>query len=180
METRLRNQRNVYLMGFMCSGKTKVGSLLAERLGWSFKDTDECIVKEKGMSIPEIFEKEGESVFRKLERSCIQRISQKSGYVIALGGGAVIDPENWDCIFHSGMTITLSYPSEILAIRLARKNDRPLMNHLDGIEPIKRIQDLLDKREHYYRRADLVLHFNQEVEALRIAESLVGFIRGRL
>ena len=51
METRLRNQRNVYLMGFMCSGKTKVGSLLAERLGWSFKDTDECIVKEKRVSL---------------------------------------------------------------------------------------------------------------------------------
>lgn len=180
MQTKKRDKRNVYLMGFMCSGKTRVGKLLADRLGWPFIDTDDLIVKEKGISIPEIFRDEGEPAFRKLEKSCISMVTEKSGQVVSLGGGAVIDPDNWEKIVTTGITIALSYPPEILAARLARKTDRPLMDGYDGDEKLKQVVGMLDKRKIYYDRADLVFHINEEVEAERVAEALTGFVRGRL
>jgi len=180
MQTRKRDKRNVYLMGFMCSGKTRVGKLLAGRLGWPFVDTDEMIVHMKGISIPEIFQNEGETAFRSLEKTCISKIAAESGQVVSLGGGAVINPDNWEKIVNTGVTITLSYPPEILSARLARKNDRPLMDGYDGNEKLKQVMTMLDQRKAYYERADLVLHLNEEVEAERVAEALTGFVRGRL
>lgn len=180
MQTNLSEKKNAYLMGFMGCGKSKVGRLLAEKLDWPFLDTDNCIVKDAGMSIPEIFEQMGEPHFRQLEKKCIKKITRLNGHVISLGGGATIDPENWKRISQSGMTISLSYPPKILAARLEKKSDRPLLNKTNGDERLIKIIELLEKRESYYRRADLILHLNKEVSADRVAETLFGYVKGSI
>jgi shikimate kinase len=174
----LFQKNNIYLMGFMGCGKSKIGELLAERLNKPYLDTDEVIIKESGMSIPEIFEKEGEIGFRKIEKACITRISALQDYIISLGGGAILDPANWNNVSRSGITITLSYPPEILISRLAENTDRPLLDNTDYDERLERITELLNKRDPYYKRADLTLHLNKEVPANHVAEALVGFIKG--
>ncbi len=81
--------RRIVLTGFMGSGKSTVGPLLAERLGWRFVDADEAIVAEAGCTIPEIFAREGETRFRERERAAIERLAGEDALVLALGGGAI-------------------------------------------------------------------------------------------
>ena len=171
----IKNIKNVYMMGFMYVGKTKVGRLLALRLNWNFVDTDACIVRESGLSIPEIFEKQGESSFRQLEKQWITKISKQRHQVISLGGGAVVDPENWEKISSSGITVTLGYPPEIILRRAAQKTDRPLLKGTDA-EKRARIHDLLEKRSPYYQRADLVLFLNKEIHADLVADMIAGYL----
>src|SRR5580704_7456609 len=83
--------RRIVLTGFMGSGKTTVGPLVAERLGWRFVDVDDVIAAEAGCSIPEIFRDEGETEFRRLERETIVRLASGDALVLALGGGAIED-----------------------------------------------------------------------------------------
>lgn len=178
MPTSKLSHGNIYLIGFMGCGKSRVGKLLSERLGWPFLDTDECIVQEARMTIPEIFEKQGEPAFRKMEKSWVTRVSKLKEHVVSLGGGAILDPVNWENISQSGITVTLSYPPEILASRLAKKTDRPLLNQTTGNERLRRISELMVQREPYYKKADLIIHLNKEVEAERVADALFGFLGG--
>lgn len=167
--------KNVYMMGFMYVGKTKVGRLLALRLNWKFVDTDACIVRQSGLSIPEIFEKQGESAFRDLEKRWISKVSRQRHQVISLGGGAVVDPENWEKIASSGITVTLGYPPEIILRRAGLKTDRPLLKGTEA-EKLERIHDLLEKRRVYYHRADLVLFLNREIRADLVADMIAGYL----
>ena len=171
-----KDKNNVYIMGFMGCGKTKIGSLLAERLGCPFVDTDARIVIENRMSIVEIFKNQGESVFRKKESELIYRLSNLRGYVISLGGGAVVDPDNWRFVSKSGFTIALSYPPDIIAKRLERQTDRPLINQYSGQERMARIVSLMQARSIHYQKADLVLHLNREVDSGRVVETLLAFL----
>lgn len=161
----------------MGCGKTKIGTLLAQRLNRPFVDTDETIIEESGKSINEIFEKQGEKTFRKMERKVIDCLSKTDGCVVSLGGGSVIDPENWQSISSSGITITLSYPPEILAARLERKKDRPLLNRASGIDRLNLIRDMLKEREPYYRRAELILHMNREIDPQTVAEMILFYLK---
>lgn len=170
---------NIYIMGFMGCGKTKIGSLLADRLGLPYMDTDSQIVEESGMSIVDIFEKEGEPSFRLKEKQLIERMARQTGTVVSLGGGAVVDPENWRLIAGSGITIALSYPPEIIASRLAKTEDRPLLNRYAGPERIQRISSMMEARNPYYRKADMVLHLNHEAEPERVVQTLIGYLQWR-
>lgn len=172
------DNQNIYLMGFMGTGKTKVGKILAQRLSWPFLDTDEQIEKEAGLSIPGIFKLKGEVGFRKLEKDCIMAVSKNKSTIVSLGGGAVIDSENWNIISRSGITITLSYPPDIIFSRINKKDDRPLLDENQYGEKYERIKTLLKNRESYYQRADLILHMNCEVAPKNIAGAILGYIRG--
>jgi len=169
-------KRNVYLMGFMCSGKTRVGLLLAQRLGMSFLDTDDWIVKEASLSIPEIFEKFGEPHFRMLEKKAILHAASLQGHVISLGGGAVMNDENWKIITESGNTICLSYPPSIIESRLVRKKDRPLVQESDQSERLARIDELLNQRRARYQEANLTFHLNHEIDPENVADALAGYL----
>lgn len=168
--------KNIYMMGFMGSGKTRVGSLLASRLDRPYLDTDELIVQEASMSIPEIFSKLGEPRFRQYEIEIIARVAALKEHVIALGGGAVLNPENWERITRSGVTVCLSYPPEIIDRRLARKTDRPLVNENTPEARLARITELMSRREAVYRKADLVLHLNVETDAEKVADAIAGYL----
>lgn len=169
--------KHVYLMGFMGCGKTKIGSLLAKELNRPFIDTDEKIMEETGLTINEIFKQYGEKGFREIEKNVIRALAQTRGCIISLGGGSVIHPENWANITQSGITITLSYPPEVLANRLEHKTDRPLLNETTGAQRLERIREMLQMRAPYYQRADLVLHLNREVEPEVVAHMLIEFLK---
>ena len=178
MQTDKLLESNIYLMGFMGCGKSSVGLLLAKRLNWSFIDTDIRIAQEKGLSIPEIFEKYGEPLFRKFEKSYIVQVSKMKKHVVSLGGGAIVDPENWKNISQSGVTISICYPPEIIMERLASDTDRPLLVDTDKDKRFQRIIDLMEEREKFYKQADLLLYFNKEVDIERVTNTIYGYLRG--
>jgi shikimate kinase len=174
------DKSNIYLLGFMGCGKTKIGGLLAKSLSRPFIDTDEVIVEETGCSINDLFKNRGEKGFREIEKDVISRISKTRTAVISLGGGSVLIPENWDAVSGSGITVALSYPPEILAARLERKKDRPLLKDVPGSERVEFIRGLLSVREPYYRRADLLLHLNREIAPQALTGMLLHYLRERL
>jgi shikimate kinase len=149
--------RNVYLIGFMGAGKSTVGRILGEALGMEFLDTDQLVVERAGLPIPEIFSRFGEKYFRELEREVIDEIAGKRGLVVALGGGAPMDDENWRRLRGSGVTVYLRESPEVLAERLADDDTRPLLVGHSGEARKERIRSLLASREPRYLEADVVV-----------------------
>ena len=151
--------RNLYLVGMMGSGKTSTGRPLAERLGYGFVDADAVIEQAAGCSIPEIFERDGEEGFRKLESQVLSAISQRHSLVVATGGGVVTQPENWG-LLHSGIVIWLDVVSDQLLQRLkADSTVRPLLQTAD---PEAALNTLLNERRPLYAEADLTVVINDE------------------
>ncbi len=145
--------KNIYFLGFMASGKSRIGREFAALLGWPFFDTDALIEKKAGKRISKIFADEGEVAFRALETEVIRELALKKNNVIALGGGAVLRDENWQIISASGITICLTAPVETLADRIARNRRRPLMANLSPQERIAKIKKMLAERQPFYDRA---------------------------
>lgn len=124
--SKLPHERNIILTGFMGTGKTTVGQIVADFIGWHFVDTDDEIVHRVGMSIPEIFEKQGEVGFRRYERVVCQSLVAGSKQVISTGGGILIDSQNRDLLLKSGLVICLRASAEVIQERLADGVGRPL------------------------------------------------------
>lgn len=143
--------KNVVLIGFMGTGKTSVGKLLAYRLGKSFIDIDKRIEKEMGISIPEIFAKYGEGFFRAKEHEVVTRIAQYKNAVIATGGGVVLNPSNIECLRQKGVIFCLTADPDVILERTGRRPTRPL---LQCENPRQVIVDLLEKRQPFYDQAD--------------------------
>ena len=142
----------IFLVGFMGCGKTTVGKLLADRLGWSFVDLDEEIEAEQKISISQIFDQYGEEHFRKLETEAIRKRTRmvRSGrpMVVALGGGAFARPENLQLLEDHGVTMWLDCRLEMVQRRVESSSDRPLAR-----DPGK-FDELFEARRPYYARAD--------------------------
>ncbi|RPI00135.1 MAG: shikimate kinase [Calditrichaeota bacterium] len=145
--------KNVYFLGFMGSGKSRIGNAFADLLGWPFHDTDDLVERQAGKSIGDIFAEEGEERFRDLETSILEQVASWKNNVIALGGGAVLRDINWKLITGSGITICLTAPPELLSDRIGRNHHRPLMSNLDEEERLKKINRMLEQRLPYYQRA---------------------------
>ena len=118
-EARPIGPRRIVLTGFMGSGKTTVGPLVAGRLGWTFVDVDDVISAEAGTTIPEIFKREGETEFRTRERATIARLASEEGLVLALGGGAIEDAATRELLLTAPETLMVHLEVE-LATTLAR------------------------------------------------------------
>jgi shikimate kinase len=146
--------RNIVLIGFMGTGKSAVGRILAERLGRRFFDTDSIIEKRAGKQVRAIFAEEGESCFREMESEVIRDLAARRGCVIASGGGAVLSGENVRALKSNGMLICLQADPEFLCRRLARSDDRPLLPK-GRAERLSRIKELLHARRAHYAVADL-------------------------
>jgi len=138
---------NIVLMGFMGTGKSTVGRTLARRLGMQFLDMDTIIEERAGKPIPRIFAEEGEPHFRALERALAQELSQRSGLVIACGGGVVLNPENIRDYSRTGLVVCLTATPEVIFKRTAKDRNRPLLEEQDRM---KRILELLEKRKTMY------------------------------
>lgn len=146
--------RTIVLVGMMGAGKTSVGKRLAEALGLPFYDADVEIERAAGRSISEIFEQRGEAEFRDGERRVIARLLEKPPHVLATGGGAFCNPQTRELVARKAISVWLKAPPEVLARRVARKNTRPLLN---GKDPRRALEELLEKREAAYGQADLII-----------------------
>jgi shikimate kinase len=142
----------VFLTGFMGTGKTTVGTMLAERLAWEFVDLDSCIVEVAGSSIPEIFSEQGEGRFRDLETAALRRFTNTDKVVVSTGGGAVIRQENRSFIGDIGYLVNLTASRESIMSRLEGDGTRPL---LADSNRSNRIDELLAEREQFYCQCDV-------------------------
>jgi shikimate kinase len=154
MKARMAKARNIILCGFMGTGKTTVGKLVAMRLGWSFADTDQVIEARCGKRVSAIFAEDGEAAFRQMERELCSEIAARwRGYVIATGGGMVLDATNRELLKRAGCLICLNLSAEQLAHRLAGKTDRPLLANPPDGDLVQHIRNLLAARAEAYRAA---------------------------
>jgi len=147
METK-KVRENIFLIGFMGSGKSTMAKMLAKEMGNELVEMDETIEAEAGMSINEIFEKHGEDYFRDLESTLIERIARKGGVIVSCGGGAILREENVLNMKKSGKIIYLSATPETIYERVRHSTNRPL---LKGNMNIEYITCLMEKRIDIYR-----------------------------
>ena len=168
--------RSLYLIGMMGSGKTSTGRPLAERLGYGFVDADAVIEQAAGCTIPEIFERDGETGFRELETQVMSAICQRHSLVVATGGGVVTQRKNWG-LLHSGIVIWLDVMRDQLLARLrADATERPLLQTPD---PEAALDDLLAQRKPLYAEADLTVVIDQEDPAT-VADGILQLLPGLL
>jgi shikimate kinase len=145
--------RPIILTGFMGSGKSSVGTLLADKLGYRFIDLDAEIVRSAGLSINEIFARDGEVAFRTLESAQLERtLSAGQGCVVATGGGAAISRQNREVMRRHGLIVNLKVTLEQVLARLQGCDDRPL---LAGERAPERVRELMEGREQFYADADI-------------------------
>lgn len=140
---------NIALIGFMGSGKTTIGRILAKSLDMKFIDIDRCISIKEKKTIPEIFEEYGEKYFRDLERSIIEEESRDNNIVISTGGGAIIDNVNIKNLKSTSFVVYLDCDVKTIYERVKRSKNRPLLTNSEDV--FKTIQDLYDKRQTLYK-----------------------------
>lgn len=162
--------RSIVLVGMMGAGKSSIGRRLAGRLGIPFIDADSEIESAAGMTIPEIFEKHGEPYFRAGESRVIARLLDNGPQVLATGGGSVMDPQTRALIGQKGISIWLKADIDVLLKRTKRRNDRPL---------VERIKDLLPVREPIYAQADIIIQSRDEPHDT-IIDEIMGELPKRL
>lgn len=147
---------NIFLVGPMGAGKSTVGKRLADMRGMEFVDSDIEIEARTGVDIPFIFEKEGEVGFRRRERAVIADLTQRSGIVLATGGGAILDPDSRQWLAARGFVVYLYAGLEQQVHRTARADNRPLLQ--TGEDRREILRRLFETRDPLYREiADLVI-----------------------
>ncbi|WP_430472179.1 shikimate kinase [Wielerella bovis] len=140
---------NFFLVGLMGSGKTTLGRQLAQQIQFDFYDSDQVLCERTGVSIPTIFELEGEQGFRERESAVIQDLCQLPNIVLATGGGAVLREENRQYLRQHGIVIYLHVQPEILYERVKNDRNRPLLQVAD---PLAKFRELYKIRDSIYRQ----------------------------
>jgi shikimate kinase len=143
--------KNIYLVGFMATGKTSAGRELAKKKKWQFVDLDELIELREKRAIGDIFAKEGEPYFRRIEKRVLKEVAKEKKFVVACGGGIVLDKDNIAIMKNTGTLVCLSAAPEVILKRACGYAHRPLLNVK---EPAKQIELLLKLRAPYYALAD--------------------------
>ena len=151
---------NIVLIGFMGSGKSSIGRLVAARLGFQFVDTDAVLVEREGREIAEIFAREGEARFRDLESAVLASLSARDRCVISTGGGVVLREENRALLHDLGFTVWLTASEDVIFQRVSRNTKRPL---LQTANPRETVAQLLAARRPLYEAA---AQFTVETSAL--------------
>ena len=168
--------RNIFLIGMMGSGKSQTGPVLAKMINYAFVDTDDVIEKASKQSISSIFEKDGEKVFRDVEKKVLKEISQHHSLVIATGGGLVTLPENWG-ILHQGIVIWLDLDLERSIKRLETdQKKRPL---LIGDDLAENFSQIYESRKPIYLESDLRIEVEDQSPyevATMVAEHLPSIL----
>ena len=163
-------QSRIYLIGFMGAGKTTVGRRLAKKLGWKFIDLDDEIERREGRRVAEIFRDKGEPYFRSLEQRCLEDVASSPRAVIALGGGAFIDPKNREVAEKSGLTVWLKVSFSRLAERVKIDGTRP--NFADKAQA----EQLHRTREPFYALAKVHVS-TDDCSPETAADEIIGVFR---
>ena len=157
-----RQMRNLTLIGFMGTGQSSVGRLVADQVHFTFLDTDAVIEARAGASIDDIFKQHGEPVFREWESRIVTELARRSRTVISTGGGLPANEANFCSLKTHSLVVCLWASPEKIFQRVRNQSHRPLLNEPD---PLAKIRQLLAVREPYYRRADILV--NTEFRSLR-------------
>lgn len=173
----MKYRKNIYLVGFMGSGKTRQGELLAQTLSREFVDIDTLLTEEYNMSITELFKKFGEPQFRRLELEKLRFIARFQKQVVALGGGAVLNHDAWPLLWNSGRTIYLQRSPKQLVVQLRKFDNRPLLKDTPPEELQEFVTEMLEKREPYYFKADYVFECQDGWEKEETARHLYEFVK---
>jgi shikimate kinase len=164
---------NLALIGFMGTGKTSVGRLVAEQLNFDYLDTDEMIQSAIGRTIADIFKSDGEKKFRGLEEKVVMEISTRKKIVIATGGGLPTNSKNLASLKTHALVVCLWASPEKIWERVKNQSHRPLLH---DVNPQAKIRELLAAREPFYKQADVLL--NTELRSVReVAQQIVHQFR---
>jgi shikimate kinase len=165
----MRLIQNIALIGFMGTGKSSVGQLVAAQLHFTFLDTDHVIEARAGKTISEIFAQQGEPAFRELERKIVAELVTRKKTVISTGGGLPANPQNLVSLKEHSLVVCLWASPEKIWERVRTQTHRPLLNESD---PLAKIKNLLDDRGPCYRQADVLL--NTEMRSVKdVAQQVI-------
>lgn len=145
---------NLYLVGFMGTGKSTIGRAVGQRLGYAVMDSDHEIERVAGKPVTEIFAQEGEAAFRAMEREFVEKGHPSSGQIVACGGGLVVPEGMLGLLHQKGVVICLHASIETILKRTQGQRHRPLLNVSD---PDERIRTLYAAREPIYRRTGTII-----------------------
>jgi shikimate kinase len=157
----------IYLAGFMGAGKSTIGPILANTLGWEFYDLDHVIEEKAGKNIKQIFSDNGEQYFRELETATLKELSVGTEVIIALGGGAITISANRKILKATGKIVYLKTSPEKVYQRLKNKRDRPILlkengENLSREEFLEKVNALFESRKQFYEQADIILETDNE------------------
>ena len=164
---------NIYLIGMMGAGKSTIGPLLANALGYSFLDTDSTIEQLVGQSVTEIFQAVGEPEFRQIETQVLAEVSAHLRLVVATGGGIAIERENWHHL-HQGLVIWLDPAIDLLVERLEGDTTRPILATTGDLQ--SQLTTILAARRHRYAAADLQIEIQQNTSSTAIVDRILTAI----
>lgn len=167
---------NLYLVGMMGAGKSTIGKVMAERMGYRFCDTDTVIEQATQKTIPEIFASSGEAEFRAIEHQVLSQLSPYTRMVISTGGGIVLDQQNWWHL-RQGVVVWLDVPVEELVRRLEGDANRPLLQRPDWQQ---HLANLLDSRRSRYAEADIHLSVLPGETTEVICDRLITRLKDRI
>jgi shikimate kinase len=166
---------NLYLVGYRCTGKSSVGQIVSDALGWVFLDIDDALQAEEGRAIEQIVLEEGWEYFRTLETNLVQRVSRGSNQVIATGGGVVTNPGNVALMKGSGKVVWLQASPKTIAQRMkADSNTGGQRPPLRGKDSIGEIEEILSERLPLYQQA---MHFRIDTDGLSPREVAARILR---
>ena len=163
---------NIVLVGFMGTGKSVVGRVIAQKLEFHFIDTDDVIEQTSKAKISDIFAEHGEDYFRDLESQAVKSVALMKNQVVATGGGVVLRSSNIDLLRAGGPIFCLNATPKAIWERVRSSRSRPLLR---GPEPLKKIETLLDKRAPYYALADHQIE-TTGVSVDRVADEIISYI----
>jgi len=150
-----RNIVNIALIGFMGTGKSTVGRMVAEQLRFDFLDTDALIEERTGKTITDIFAQNGEPAFRELECRLVEELTGRSRTVISTGGGLPVNPANLASLKTHSLVVCMWASPEKIFERVREQSHRPLLQDPD---PLAKIRNLLAEREPFYKQADVLVN----------------------
>ena len=167
--------KTLVLVGLMGAGKTAIGTLVAQRLGVDFVDSDEEIVRAANMSIAEIFDRDGVDFFRQKETQVIERLLQAEPHVLSTGGGAFLSSTNQQMIEQNGVAVWFHADLETLWMRVKDKNTRPLLM-VDN--PKAKLRELYEARNPEYSKAQIKVtakkYQSKEAMVSRVIDALLA------
>jgi len=164
--------KNIYLVGFMGTGKSVVGRILADKLKKDFVEIDELIQQREGKPIIDIFSQDGEAYFRSLEKKVLKELSSKQDLVVSCGGGLVCNEGNLRLLKETGWVFCLKAGAKAIYERTKEHVHRPLLNVED---PLKMIEELLEKRAPYYNKAHYFIN-TEGVQPSVAADKIIAVI----